>query len=321
MTVDKPITSGITKEQLEKFRELIEVAARKAGELALKKVNPDKDGLQCLIENGDEFKSSITDAIIAKTHVLSVSILLDDDEVESSCRYPREYKGPRLIVEQINALADTFGLDPASALEYAKNLPALGSFVPEDALEWVGWFAVLSEDALARRYFPNASNPLDRYCRAVQLVNDKIAVSRPFKNCREGHIAPEYLHVHEHTIHACQKITKTQPGDIQIIAAQLGMRHRARSVRKAHKLFVANEFGLTSLMGGSIALTHPERFVYDGELDMDCAGDTCWSDTDGPFSGAPFYGCDGKHLRYGYARISRPSKEYGASTGFFPKYI
>ena len=132
MTVDKPITSGITKEQLEKFRELIEVAARKAGELALKKVNPDKDGLQCLIENGDEFKSSITDAIIAKTHVLSVSILLDDDEVESSCRYPREYKGPRLIVEQINALADTFGLDPASALEYAKNLPALGSFVHED---------------------------------------------------------------------------------------------------------------------------------------------------------------------------------------------
>src|SRR3990167_6550212 len=57
------------------------------------------------------------------------------EEVSSTYTYPPEYQGPKPIEDQIKAVASIFGLDPASALEYAGNLPEL----PEGT---EGWFAI-----------------------------------------------------------------------------------------------------------------------------------------------------------------------------------
>ena len=242
----------------------------------------DEARAQRLNERGGELQDGIA-KLIAE---LSVSNQYANEEVRSSYTYPKEYKGPKPIADQIKALAKIFDLDPSHAIEFVKNLPAL----PEGA---EGWFAIPSVDALAKKHFPEVTDPVQKYCQAVQLVHTKIAASRSFYNYREGQITPAQLRVHARTAHALDLIAETQKGDILIVAAQLGMRHRGKSVRRAREVFVANEFGLGSLAVGSIVLTHPERLVRWEELDMDCSGDEFSPGADGGFSRSPCFYFDG----------------------------
>ncbi|HEV7423695.1 MAG TPA: hypothetical protein VGO21_00740, partial [Candidatus Paceibacterota bacterium] len=171
-----------------------------------------------------------------------------NEEVASTFTCPPEYKGPKPIAEQIQKLATVFGLNPDSALAYAANLPDLKSFVPEDALPFVGWFA-----------FP----------RAIErgLVLAKLAESRRFYNYRESQM--DRFRVLVRTATAIEQLATQQGnGDILVVAAQLGMRHRGRSDRRAREVFVRNEFGFDSVMGGAVTLTHPERFVRWEQLHM-----------------------------------------------------
>ncbi|MFA5023107.1 MAG: hypothetical protein WC537_02480, partial [Candidatus Paceibacterota bacterium] len=92
-----------------------------------------------------------------------------DEEEESTYEYPPEYTGPKPIEEQIMAIAKLFGLDPAQALEYAKNLPDLATFVPEKALPYVGWFAVPSLSAAFAKLFPDIKDQATQYCKAIEL--------------------------------------------------------------------------------------------------------------------------------------------------------
>lgn len=234
-----------------------------------------------------------------------------DEEVRSSYTYPKEYKGPKPIADQIKAIAKIFDLDPSQTIEFAKNLPAL----PEGA---EGWFAIPSVDALAKKHFSEVTDPTRKYCQVVQLVHAKIAASRSFYNYREGQITPAQLRVHARTAHALDLIAETQKGDILIVAAQLGMRHRGKSVRRAREVFVTNEFGLGSVVVGSIALTHPERFVRWEELDMDCAGDEFARVTDGDFSGAPVFGFYGGRVEFGTHWLDYASSDDGSASGFLP---
>jgi hypothetical protein len=231
-----------------------------------------------------------------------------NEEVRTVYGYPQEYKGPKLIEQQIKAIAEIFGLDPASALEYAKKLPVL----PDGA---EGWFAIPSVDALAAKHFPEVTDPVEKYCRALQLVHQKIAESRSFYNYRDGQIDTAHIKVSLRTQEMMQKIAETQKGDILIIAAQLGKRHGGRSVRRAREVFVANEYGLTSVAGGSIVLVHPERLVRWEELDMDMAGDEFSVDGDGFFGHAPFFYFHGK-VRFGTEGVSDPFDNFGSASGF-----
>ena len=242
----------------------------------------DEARAQRLNERGGELQDGIA-KLIAE---LSVSNQYANEEVCSSYTYPKEYKGPKPINDQIKALAKIFDLNPSHALEFAKTLPEL----PNGA---EGWFAIPSVDALAAKHFPEVTDPIQKYCQAVHLVHTKIADSRSFYNYREGQITPAQLRVHARTAHALDLIAETQKGDILIVAAQLGMRHRGKSVRRAREVFVANEFGLGSLAVGSIVLTHPERLVRWEELDMDCSGDEFSPGADGGFSRSPCFYFDG----------------------------
>src|SRR3989344_2656392 len=135
-----------------------------------------------------------------------------NEEVRSNYTYPKEYKGPKQIADQIKAPAKIFDLDPSQALEFAKNLPALESFVPADALKWTGWFAISSVDALAKKHFPEVTDPAQKNCQAVQIVHAKIAASRSFYNYHEEQITPAQSRVHARTAHALDIIAETQKG-------------------------------------------------------------------------------------------------------------
>lgn len=267
----------------------------------------DEARAQRLNERGGELQDGIA-KLIAE---LSQSNQFADEEVESSYTYPKEYKGPKPINDQIKAIAKIFGLDPSHALEFAKTLPELPSGAE-------GWFAIPSVDALAAKHFPEVTDPIQKYCQAVQLVHTKIADSRLFYNYREGQITPAQLRVHARTAHALDLIAEKQKGDILIVAAQLGMRHRGKSVRRAREVFVANEFGLGSLAVGSIVLTHPERLVRWEELDMDCSGDEFSPGAGGDFSGSPcFYGyVGGGEVGFGARFVDYPRGLFGSVSGF-----
>ncbi len=293
MTTATLITDG-QKKQVKRFME-------DAMDRAIAEGILDKDRIQKLIENGNEFQAHI----IAGIKELSISNQFADEEVSSSYKYPDEYKGPRNIVDQIKMLAKMFNLDPAKALEYVKHLPPL----PDGE----GWFAVLS-DEIAKKDFPD--NPAERYCCAVRMVHKKIAESREFYNYREGAITSDHLRQCARTAHALEQIAETQKGGILIVACQLGMRHRGRSVRRAREVFVANEFGLGSLAVGSIVLTHPERLVRSSELDMDCPGDEFSPDADGDFSHAPVFSFGGDMARFGASFVGYASDYYGSASGF-----
>ncbi|MDD4762034.1 MAG: hypothetical protein PHZ25_03380, partial [Candidatus Pacebacteria bacterium] len=137
----------------------------------------DEDSIRNLIEKSDEFQTRIMNNI----KELSVNNRYANEEVRSNYTYPKEYKGPKPIVDQVKAIAKIFDLNSASALEYAKNLPQL----PDGA---EGWFAIPSVDALAAKHFPEVTDPAEKYCQAVELVHKKIANSRSFHNYQEGPI-------------------------------------------------------------------------------------------------------------------------------------
>jgi hypothetical protein len=277
-------------------------------EAAYNKSKLDDARAQRLNERGDEFQEGILKLISE----LTVSNQFANEEVRSSYTYPKEYKGPKPIADQIKALAKIFDLDPSQALEFAKNLPAL----PEGA---EGWFAIPSVDAVAKKHFPDVTDSAQKYCQAVHLVHAKIASSRSFYNYREGQITPDHLRLHARTAHALDLIAEAQKGDILIIAAQLGMRHRGRSVRRAREVFVGNEFGLGSFATGSIVLTHPQRLVRWEEMDMDCAGDEFSPDADGQFDDAPFFSFGGSRVGFGADWFGHADGDCGSASGFSPQ--
>ncbi|KKQ58733.1 MAG: hypothetical protein US79_C0003G0034 [Parcubacteria group bacterium GW2011_GWC1_38_17] len=265
----------------------------------------DEARAQRLNEHGGELQDGIA-KLIAE---LSVSNQFADEEVRSSYTYPKEYKGPKPVADQIKALAKIFDLDPSHAIEFAKNLPAL----PEGA---EGWFAIPSVDALTKKHFPEVTDPTQKYCQAVQLVHAKIVASRSFYNYREGQITPAQLRVHARTAHALDFIAETQKSDILIVAAQLGMRHRGKSVRQARGVFVANEFGLGAFAIGIILLTHPEREVQWEQLHVDCAGDEFSPGAGGVFSNAPVFDFDGGEVRFNAYWFGDAYWHFGSASAF-----
>ena len=281
-------------------------------ERALDELGLDNPGAQLVIHHGDEYAAAICKAAKASLMNLSVSDKFKDEEALSEYTYPEEYKGPKPIDEQIKAVAKIFGLSPDLALKYVKEvLPTLT--LPDGA---EGWFATPSDAALAAKHLPEVTDQAEQYCRAAQLVLDKIGKSRPFHNYREGKITSEHLRVHIRTAEAMKLIAKTQPGDILIIPAQLGMRHRGKSVRRAREVFRTDEFGLGSLAIGSIVLVHPERLVRYSELDMDCAGDEFAPGAGGDFSDAPcFVSLDG-NAEFGTNAVGCFDDAYGSASAF-----
>jgi hypothetical protein len=235
-----------------------------------------------------------------------------NEEVVSQNAYPAKYRGPEPIENQIKTIANIFNLFSPQAIKFANNLPEL----PEDA---EGWFAIPTAEALARNYFSKVTDPAEKYCRAVNLILEKIAASRLFHNYREGQIVPQTLRIHVRTAEFIERLIETQPGDILIIAAQLGMRHRGRSVRRAREVFTANEFGLWSLVIGSIALTHPERFTRIEELDIDCAGEEFSVDADDQFDDAPLFCFGVGRLGFNTSFAGNASPDYGTASAFLPQ--
>jgi len=284
----KAITN-ITEGQKKQYLRFVEDAA----ERALKETGLDKDGLQKLIENGDEFQSRIVTAV----RELSVSNQYADEETESSYGYLSGYK-PKGITEQTNILRQLF-----PGVGFADEKLAEGQLPPNAE----GWFAIPRWEKIA-----------PTYGEAVQKVLDLIKQTRngAFYNYRDGQLGPQYLRQSQKSAKAFQKLGDEQKDhDILVVPAQFGLRHRGRSVRRAREVMNANEFGLGAFAVGIMILTHPERLMNYDDLWIDCAGDEFAPDADGDFSGSPYFGFGVDFVRFGARWVGDASDYCGSASG------
>lgn len=298
---DKSITSG----QIDTIANLTCQAVK----TVIKKVNPTgKDAQTGIITNGGEYKRRITEAIEPVIRDMVTLNRYANEVVSSNYTYPKEYPGPKPIIDQVKTIAELFGLDPTQALEFAKSLPKL---TDKDQ----GWFAIAKVSAVAQKHFPEITDIAEQYCGAVKLVHTKLNDSRIFHNYYNGEITPAKLRQHPRTLDFLEILEEQQKGDILIIAVQYGIRHRGKSVRRARETFARNEFGLTSFQLGCMALTHPERYVKWEQLHTDCAGDQLAPAADGHFSKCPVFRFRGG-LRFSSGDVSDANAHYGSCSGF-----
>jgi hypothetical protein len=230
--------------------------------------------------NGDEFNAAIAAVIVAKTRELSISNQFASEEVKSNYGYLSGYK-PTYMIEQTNLLRRLF-----PGVGYADEKLAEQPLPPNTE----GWFAIPKWETMA-----------PTYGEAVQMVLDKIKETRngKFYNYRDGKLGPQYLRQSAKSANAFQKLgTEQKDHDILVVAAQFGLRHRGRSVRRAREVMNASEFGLGAFAVGIMLLTHPERLKHYDDLWIDCAGDEYSCDADGLFDVAPFFHFGGDEVQF-----------------------
>ena len=283
----RSITS-ITDGQRKRYKRFVEDAADKA----LAEAGLDKDGLQKLIENSDEFQLRIVTGI----RELSVSNQFADEEVQSSYAYPNGYK-VKGITEQTNILRELFpGIGFADEKIAEQPLPPNAE----------GWFAIPKWQTMAATYG-----------EAVEKVLAMIASKRKFYSYREGKLGAEYLRQHGKTVKMIQKLGDEQKDfDILVVPAQFGLRHKGRSVRRAREVLAANEFGLGAFAVGIMLLIHPEREVQWEQLHVDCVGDEFVPDADGDFSGAPIFYFSGGVVEFLARWFGYAYGGYGSASAF-----
>jgi hypothetical protein len=284
---------SITSGQRKQYKRFVQDAA----ERAFREVNPDKDGIQRLIRNGDKFQA----CIIAGIRNLSAGDQFANEEVKSGHGYPSGYNS-KDIADQVNILRQLFpGIGHADERMVEQPLPANAE----------AWFAIPSWQSIAKTY----EEAVEKVLKLIRQQRDG-----RFCNYREGKLGTQYLRRHERTAKKLKALAGQQKDcDILVVAAQFGLRHRGRSVRRAREVFTANEFGFGVFEIGCMLLTHPERLQHYNDLWIDCAGDESVPDAFGGFSRAPyFYFNDGK-LKLDASWVGHPDGRFGSVSGFFPQ--
>jgi len=146
----------------------------------------------------------------------------------------------------------------------------------------------------------------------------KKARNGKFHNYRDEQINDQRLRQSAKTATVFQKLGDEQKDhDILVVAAQFGIRHRGRSVRRAREVFSVNEFGLGAYACGIMILTHAERLQHYDDLWIDCAGDE-FDDPDAVvrFDHAPcFYFSVGK-VEFGTSWFDDANGHCGSASAF-----
>ena len=226
------------------------------------------------------------------------------EEVSSNSKYPKGYKGPKPISEQIEVLAKIFGLSLGLASKFVeKTLPTLT--LPDGA---EGWFAIPRWEKLG-----------SSYGEAVDKVLTMIASKRKFYSYREGQFTPDRFRLNARTAHALDLLAEQQKGDILIVGGQFGKRHAGKSVRRAREVMVGPEFGAHTVAAGSILLTHPERLVSHEDLWFDVPGDEFDPGAGGSFDFAPFFVFLDGRVKFDSFWVYFPYEHYGSVSLFLPQ--
>lgn len=190
-----------------------------------------------------------------------------NEEKESKWGYYSGYEKPKSVEDQIDILRSHWpDLDPDPALKYYREVYS--------TLTLPGWvegpFVILPP--MVGEYYEE----LGRLHRADDRQTDQLFGALARDRGRALHIRRDQFDPHDlmwvERTNKFRALKKGYPGDLLIIPAQFGVRHRGRSVRRARRMFDRNEVGLDLNMVATMLLTHPERLQHHKDLSIDCAG-------------------------------------------------
>lgn len=235
-----------------------------------------------------------------------VSNRFANEEVASSYGYLSGYCRP--ISDQIDVLRGHWPmLNPDFTVRYARDI------LP--TLQLPGW--VEGSFIVVRPGF--FSNVYGEELEEVMLTLSRVRGGGKFHNYREGQLGGRFLRQHERSVAMWRKLGEMQKGDILLVPAQLGLRHRGRSVRRGQEVYVASEFGLGAFASGVALLTHPNRLQHYEDLLIDCAGDEYAPEADDVFSCAPcWYFSDGG-LKFDAHKVNDAYPRCGSASAFLPE--
>jgi hypothetical protein len=230
-----------------------------------------------------------------------------DEEVTSNYGYLSGYK-PTLVHDQVQMLKKLFP-------ERGDN-PTVGNLAGDVPNGAEGKFALPNiwrpEPALTGNY------------NNVVPVLDLIKQDRngKFYSYRDGQLGPERLRQSARTEATMRKLSEEQGHpDILVIAAQFGLQHRGRSVRRAREVMVdQGQYGLGAFAIGVMLLTHPNRLEHYDDLWIDCAGDE-FDDPDAAarFDHAPCFEFQGSKVKFGASWTDGALGNYGSASGVLPQ--
>jgi hypothetical protein len=266
-------------------------------EAALNKAKLDGDQAQRVFEHGGEVQADVV-AILAKYGTDAFA----DEEVSSNCGYLSGYTGPKSIADQL-AILRLYFPELGSADE-----AIAGQLLPAGA---EGYFAIPRWRLIASTYVGAVAKALEAL---KKQRNDR------FQNYREGQLGPAHLRESDRKRLGFQRFGNEQEGhDVLVVAAQFGIRHRGKSVRRARFVMFGNEFGLGAFETIIMVLTHPERLAGYNDLWVDCAGDEFSFAADGTFDSVSYlHFLDGR-VGFGVCSVDFAHKRYGSASGFSPQ--
>lgn len=175
--------------------------------------------------------------------------------------YPKEYRGPCPIAEQITLIAEVFSLDPRPALALARRAG------PDTvAMGAEGVFALPRLDKVAHSYE-----------EAIELVLEILESQHRMRidSERIGFecVAPSFHSALAHT--ALVDAHTVHDSDIFLVPAQFGVRFAGQSVQNVRREVESSriEFGLGLFEVLCMLVTHPERMAREDALSIDVPGD------------------------------------------------
>lgn len=265
---------------------------------SLNKAGLEEDEAQRVIENAD-FPTTLH----ALLHKLATPTRYAEEEMSTTFGYRSGYSIPRSVAEQVDILHELFPTMWKYGLGYTQDELPAGS---------EGYFAIPRWQAVA-----------SSYGEAVVLAIRALMVSR------DGHVDQYGIQLlgrsklrETDRKHDCmEQLASLQPGqDILVLAAQFGVRHRGRSIRRARVRCSAQEFGLGAFEVACMLLTHPNRIQDYDDLWLDCPGDEYLIDDVRSYDGgAPFVYYASNHLRFDAHSTSVCLGKQGSVTGWIPR--
>lgn len=264
------------------------------------------------VKGDPEFVGRIHAAVVLAFAELSTTNKFKDEEVDSDYGYPSGY-APKSVTEQCNRLRDLFPGVGYPNQDLLAQIEKGDIELPNGA---EGWFAIPNIWGSGRVLTDLFGGG---YAPAVQKMLDTIKTTRDgrFYNWRDGQIDSAHLRQTKRTEDFLAALSEAQGNpDILIVAAQFGIRHRGRSVRRAREVFALSEFGLGAFANGIMLLTHPERLQHYDDLWIDCAGDEFAPVADGDFSHAPLFVFRGGGVGFNASWAYDAGEGYGSASGF-----
>jgi len=242
------------------------------------------------------------------THRESKGRKFVSEEVTSKYGYLSGYE-PTLVHDQVEVLKKLFP-------ELGDN-PTVGNLAGDVPNGAEGKFALPNvwrpEPVLTGNYNDNVVRVLDL------IKKDRDGA---FYNYRDGQLGPERLRQSARAEETMRKLSEEQGHpDILVIAAQFGLQHRGRSVRRAREVMIdQGQYGLGAFAIGVMLLTHPKRLQHYDDLWIDCAGDEFDDpDADDRFDLVPGFKFFDGEVRFDAYWTDYANDRYGSASGVIPQ--